>query len=154
MGSDAIIACQCASISPGISVRPPPAITSAPAGSGLFCGSMALILWPSTTTRMPVRKVPDLPSNTRTSVNTTGPLGASGARASADFGGSTKAPTSKAALPPRKVRRFRVACRCWFRRSNTGVWHRQPNRRWVLSSSGTEGEMDGSCTATSFKDGE
>ena len=84
----------------------------------------------------------------------TGPLGASGARASADFGGSTKAPTSKAALPPRKVRRFRVACRCWFRRSNTGVWHRQPNRRWVLSSSGTEGEMDGSCTATSFKDGE
>ena len=74
-----------------------------PSGKGRFSGSMALIFWPSTTTRTPV--------------NTTGPLGASGARASVDLEGSTNAPTNKAAPPPRKVRRFRVPCRCWFSRA-------------------------------------
>ena len=103
IGSAAITAWTWASISPGIRVRPPPAITSAPSGKGRFSGSMALIFWPSTTTRTPV--------------NTTGPLGASGARASVDLEGSTNAPTNKAAPPPRKVRRFRVPCRCWFSRA-------------------------------------
>ena len=97
IGSDAIIECQCASISPGMSVRPPPSMTSAPSGTGSPAGSTALILLPSTTTRRPSINWPDLPSKILTLVKTTGAAGASGIAAIAPLGQSAAAPRAAAA---------------------------------------------------------
>ncbi len=124
IGRGASMACQCASIRPGMRVRPPPSMTSAPSGGAPPAGSITLILLPSTTTRWPSINRPDLPSNILTFVNTTGPAGASGIAAEASLGQRADAPT--AAAPARNARRENFCSTRALRRRNAGLWQIQP----------------------------
>ena len=68
-GRDASIACQWASMRPGIRTRPPQSTIRAPAPSGASSGSTASIVLPSTTTFKPRSSVSDLPSKSRALLN-------------------------------------------------------------------------------------
>jgi hypothetical protein len=72
MGMDAIIACQCASMRPGIRTLPPQSTTRQPGARGLSAGSTALMAPPSITTRKPSRSASDLPSKSRRLENAIG----------------------------------------------------------------------------------
>ena len=126
------MACQCASIRPGINVRPPPSMICAPSGAASPTGSTALILLPSTTTRRPSINWPDLPSNILTLVKTTGPAGASGIAADAPFG--QRAETPAAAAPARNARRENFCSTRAFSRRNAGLWQIQPGDWSTISS--------------------
>ena len=72
IGRPAKIACQCASIRPGMSVRPPQSMASAPAGGEKSSVASVLIRPPSTRRRSPPLSALDLPSNSRKFEKTTG----------------------------------------------------------------------------------
>ena len=72
IGSAANIACQCASIRPGMRTRPPQSMTRAPSGVPASPVVIALTRPSSTIRRSPSRSVGDRPSNRRKFVNMIG----------------------------------------------------------------------------------
>src|SRR5262249_53286448 len=62
------IACQCASIRPGMSVRPPPSMTVAFSGAAMSPAIFSILL-PATRTDVLAVSLSDLPSNTFTFLN-------------------------------------------------------------------------------------
>lgn len=141
--SGAIIACQCASMRPGISVRPPPSSTSTPSRTGIAASSIAAILLPWTRTRLPVARPFDLPSNSLTLVKARGVRGASGMAADAALGQSAAAP-AQAAVPASSARRENFLSTSAFSLANAGLWHRQAKAGGVSSSAGAQVNMSAS----------
>ncbi len=67
-------ACMCASMRPGMSVRPPASITRAPAGALSGFADTSRITPPSTSTLMPSAHSASCPSNTRAFLKTSAPI--------------------------------------------------------------------------------
>ena len=121
-GDAAIMACQWASMSPGISTRPPQSTIRTLASSAPSAGPTALMILPLTTTLRPLRNAFDLPSNTRTLVKA---MGASdGADARVEALPDPAANALNVALAPGRGENF--SARRLFSRAKAGVWQKHP----------------------------
>src|ERR1700722_2853552 len=125
--------CQCASINPGITTRPPQSIVRDPSGPAGFPVATALIRPPSTMRASPPRRALDVPSNRRKFVKTIGGGGLVCARA----GRRRPSAATEAPIPATNPRRDRSAV---MRRVTD--WSSPPQQEQPRDPSACDGSPD------------
>ncbi len=118
------MACQCASMRPGIKVRPPQSMVCEPSGAAALLGSTDLILSPSTSTCTPWRSEGETPSKRRMFVKRTGRVGSAGTGAVCALprSGRPRLPMI-AVMPARNPRRDRSAIMRQVKSWTSGAQH-------------------------------